>query len=132
MEAAVEHQPLDHVAGAVRPSDPAQHARAALAAADEHEVAHAGAAALHRRPRPRAEDRLRHEKAPALLEHRHDRLVEPPRRGPTPDRCAHQSLCATVSSATGSASSRSVLGSSLARTCGLMPLPVMIVSPSGR
>ena len=32
MQAAVEHQPLDHVARAVRASEPAQHARAALAA----------------------------------------------------------------------------------------------------
>ena len=131
MQAAVEHQPLDHVARAVGAPDPAQHAGAALAAADQNEIADARPAALHGGARAGTEDRLGHQEAALLLEHRDHGLVEPA-PWPAPDGRAHLSLPAAVSSATGSASSRSVSGLSFARTCGLMPFPVMIVSPSGR
>jgi hypothetical protein len=76
-QAAVEHESFDHVARAVGTADPAQHARAALAAANQNEVAGPGVAPLNRRPRTRTEDRLGHQEAPALLEHGHHRLVQP-------------------------------------------------------
>ena len=125
VQAAVEHEALEHVARAVRAPEIADHPRAALARADEHEVAGTGAALLHGGPRSPPEERLGHEEAPALLEHSHERLVEPPgaRR--------HRACSSRVSSAVGSASSRSVSGSSSARTCGLMPA-VVIVFPPGR
>ena len=80
-QAAVEHQPLEHVAGDVGAAEPAHHARAALAGADQHEVALARPAALDGGARARAEQRLGDEEAPALLEHRDERLVEPPAPG---------------------------------------------------
>ncbi len=126
---AVEHQPLEHVARDVRPPQPAHNARAALARAHQHQVALAGAAALDRRARPLAEQRLGDQEAAALLEHGDEWLVEAPGRAAA-DGCAH-SLPARTSSATGSASSRLVFGLSKAFTCGLSPR-VEIVSPPGR
>ena len=77
-QTAVEHQPLDHVARAVRAAERAEDARAALPAAHQHEVADSGAAALHRRCAGRgAEERLGHEEAAALREHGDQRQVEP-------------------------------------------------------
>ena len=118
---AVEHQPLDHVAGAIRPAELAQHARAALPAADEHEVARPGAAALHRGPRAR-----RRTAAQRPGSGRASRAPRPSacpaggRGGPEPPRSSQ--LASSSSTATGRASSRSVSGSSAARICGLMPL----------
>ena len=126
MEAAIEHQSLEHVAGSVRPADAADHTRAALARADEHEVALAGAAALDGGARTAPEQGLAHQEAPSLLEDGHQRLVESAGGPP-----AHRAWSTNVSSATGSASSRSVSGSSTARTSGGMPF-VPIVLPPGR
>ena len=128
-QAAVEHQALEHVAGHVGTSQPADHPRAALAGADQHEVALTRAAALDRRARAVAEQRLGDQEAAALLEHGDERLVEAPRR--TTADCRAHSLWTRASSATGSASSRVVRGLSTAFTCGLMPF-VVIVLPPGR
>ncbi len=128
-QAAVEHQALEHVAGHVGTSQPADHPRAALARADQHEVALTRPAALDRRARAVAEQRLGDQEAAALLEHGDERLVEAPRR--TAADCRAHSLSDRTSSATGSASSRFVRGLSTAFTCGLMPF-VVIVLPPGR
>jgi hypothetical protein len=108
VQAGVEHQPFEHVAGHVGAAEPAHHARAALARSDQHQVALVRPAALDGRARAGAEQRLGHEEAPAPLEHRDERLVEAPRRAPA--GCGAHSLLATTSSATGSASSRLVRG----------------------
>ena len=128
-QAAIEHQALEHVARDVGASKPAQHPRAALARADQHEVALPRPAALDGGARALPEQRLGDQEAAALLEHRHERLVEAPGRAAA-DGCAH-SLPASTSSATGSASSRLVRGLSNALTCGFSPR-VEIVLPPGR
>ena len=125
MQAAVQHQALEHVAGSVGPAEPADHARAALARADQHELTHARPARVDRSTRPAPEQRLGDEEAAALLEHGHERLVEPP------ERRAHRVCSSRVSRAVGSASSRSVSGLSTARTAGLIPA-FEIVLPPGR
>ena len=128
MEAAVEHQALDDVARAVGPPDPAQHARAALAAAHEHEVARGGAGPVDRRARPGPKIGSATRKRPRFSSTA--TIGWSSRRLGRPHRGAHPSSRTSVSSATGSASSRLVSGSSAARTWA-DPL-VEIVSPSGR
>ena len=119
-----QHQRLDHIARVVGPADPPHHPGAALAQAEQHQVAQPGAlraAAVERDPpRVPVESRLGHQEPAALGEH--GLAGRAHRRG---------SFSITVLTATGSASSRSVLGSSLALTCGGMPLPEMF-SPLGR
>ncbi len=75
LEAAVEHQRLEHVGGDVGPAEPAHDLRVSLAAAvadpQQHEVAVvAGAIAVDDRPRAAAEERLADHEAAALLEDR--------------------------------------------------------------
>ena len=130
-QAAVDHQALQHVARHVGPAQLAHHARAAPAGSHQDQVALAGAAGVHGRARPVAEQRLSHQEAPALAQHGHHRRGEPVGR-PRPGRCVHLVFATSVSSAFGSASSARVRGLSRARTCGVMPFLGAIVFPPGR
>ncbi len=130
VKAAVEHQTLDHVARDVRASQPADHTRAALARSHQDEIALVGPAAVDCGARAAAEQRLAHQEAPALLQHCHERLFEPPLRAAADGR-AHCSSWTSSSSAVGSASSRLVSRSSSALTSGLSPF-LWIVLPPGR
>src|SRR3954453_19181260 len=119
VEALVEHQCLEHVAGYVRPSDPAHYAGASLAPSHQHDVAHARVTlrfARERDPVARLEQRLGHDQTAALGQDAHDGIHR------TPLPAAHLRSSARTLSATGRALSLfSVFGLSLARTCALMP-----------
>ena len=120
-QAAVEHQRLEHVARDVRAADLPDHARAALAGAHQHDVALRAAAAVQRRlacPRARTAARPPGSgRACAARRSSTKRVSGPSRR--------------SVFSAIGRASSRSVSGSSTARTVGRTPFLPMF-SPLGR
>ena len=125
VQPAVQHQAFEHVPSPVGAPEIADHACAALARSDQHEVTHTRPARIDLSARSAPEQRLGDEEAAALLEHGHERLVEPPQRR------AHRVCSSSVSRAVGSASSRSVSGLSSARTSGLMPA-LEIVLPPGR
>ena len=93
MEPALEHERLEHVSRYFRAPQRPRHTRAALAPAEQHEVAHARSptgAALQREAPAALEHRLGDEEAAALGEDRHPRLRESAsaRRGPR--RRAHR------------------------------------------
>ena len=122
---------LDHIACHVGPADHPGDARAPLARADQHEVAHLGAAAargVHGHLAAALEGGLGDEEAALLREHTDTRRLAAADAG---QAVLIVTLRASASRATGSASSRSVRGLSTARTVGLIPLFEMF-SPLGR
>src|SRR3954466_6190261 len=116
-QAAIEHQRLDDVAGDVRaPEHPRDLVAPALRVGVQQGQASRArvARALDRHPPAAPEERLADEEAPALLEQ------DDARRGVGQD--GH--LAPATAIARSSPSSLFVLGSSLARTSGMIPLPV--------
>jgi len=74
---AVEHQALEDVAGHIGAAERAQHPRAALARAHQHQVALARAPAVERDGRRPVKERLGHLEAPPAGDGGHQRRIEP-------------------------------------------------------